>query len=560
MADSETTPDSSPALPDNEQGSRSEPITPARIETSDQTPGEVVRPTPGVVVTQPRRKRSKLWWLLLIILLAAAAGAAYHYTRPTKSSSTTAVNKDIPVLKVGVVDALTDTYPLGSNATTTMAEVNSQLFEGLVRYQQLTKIAPQLATSWTNPDNTTWVFNLQHGVYFHSGRLLTAQDVKYSLDYAVAHDNDSNASASLSEANTIKEVDVVNNNQVKVVTTAPDPTLLNRLTTLFIFDSKAKLGDPNAGTGPYTVKPNTTPSATSIDLTAASRYWGGHIYTKEVDINSDTNIDNLSQATAKGQFDLAGDFSTAQLAKIPGARDISVDDFGVTFLGLNTLKTTSPLSTLAGRQAATYALDIPTILKAASLSGKATGQLIPATILGHDPSIKNPAYDPAKAKALLATVKNAAAPLTLSFPAGDESQVNEIAKELNAVGFNVKVSSQPDVGSLVDVAFAGKTDIFYLTYTSNILDGLDIIQNVVTAAASDYNSTQVNNLADQASATFDSTARIKLLQQIGQQVAKDIPDVPLYTLTRHYALTKPYQLQVDIPSANVGAYFWQTHR
>jgi peptide/nickel transport system substrate-binding protein len=537
-----------------------EPTVPAPDTTP--TPVPTSPPAPEVVVGNHKRRRSKRWLFILIIVLIAAGAAAYlvHNHKSAKTvTSSTAAKHDIAQLNFGVVDQLSQAYPLGANTTATMADVNSQLFEGLVRYQQLTKIVPQLAASWYNPDNTTWVFNLRHGVKFHSGRAFTAQDVKSSLDYAIAHQNDPDVASSLAVASTIKEVDVMNDYQVKIKTDGPDPTLLNRLTQLFIFDSKATLGDPNAGTGPYMIKAGTKPTSGSMDLAAVNNYWGGHIYTKAVHIGASANADQLATATSNGKYELAGDFTAGQLSKLSRFQDVSVDDFGVSFLGLNTLKSGSPLSDLTARQAASYALDIPAILKAGGVSGKAASQLIPPDILGHDPSIKSVPYDPAKAKQLLATVKNANSPLTLSFPAGDEGQVNEIAKELNAVGFNVKTSPQPDVGSLVNVAFAGQTDMFYLTYTSSDLDGLDIIQSIVTVASADYNNKQINDLADQVSSTLDPTSRIKLLQQISQQVSKDIPDVPLYTETRHFILTKPYHLQTDIPSASIGTYFWQVY-
>jgi peptide/nickel transport system substrate-binding protein len=528
---------------------------------SDETPAHDTSP-PQVVVGNHKRGPSKLWWLLLVlIVLAASAGYLVHKHKTTKTvTATTATKRDIPLLNYGVVDQLTQTYPLGASTTTTMSEINSQLFEGLVHYQQLTKLVPQLATSWYNPNDTTWVFNLRHNVHFHNGRLMTAQDVKASLDYAVAHQNDANAASALANASTIKQVDVVGDNQIKITTDGPDATLLNRLSQLFIFDSKSTLGDPNSGTAPYMLKPGTTPTATSMDLVASKNYWGGHIFTRAIHIGANTDNSQLAAEMGAGKFDVAGDFTNDQIPKLGNHKIINIDDLGVTFLGLNTLKSGSPLTNLQARQAASYALNIPAIIKAGNLSGKQANQLIPTTILGHDPTLKNIPYDPAKAKQLLASVKNANTPLTLSFPAGDEGQVNEIAKELNAVGFNVKTSVQPDVGSLVNIAFAGQSDMFYLAYDSGDLDGLDIIQNVVTVASSDYQSSDINNLVDQAGKTLDPATRIKLLQEISQKVASDIPDIPLYTQTRTYAVNKNYHLQVDIPGDAVGAYFWQVYQ
>lgn len=207
-----------------------------------------------------------------------------------------------------------------------------------------------------------------------------------------------------------------------------------------------------------------------------------------------------------------------------------------------------------------YALNVPAILKAANADGKQVNQLIPSTFPGYDSSLPTNTYDPTKAKTLLTGVTNLSTPLTLVYTSSHQSEITEIAKELTAVGFNIKLQSEPDLGTVVKLGLGGKVDMFYVGYGSDILDGLDVIQSVVIGNA-DYSSPAVEALATKASSTIDPTTRISLLQQIEQQIAKDVPDVPLYTLTSHYAVLQPYQgLTVDIPSSSIGAYFWTVHQ
>ncbi|HEY5442110.1 MAG TPA: ABC transporter substrate-binding protein [Candidatus Saccharimonadales bacterium] len=551
----------SPQPPVNNQ-SQSNPPTVSDQSAPPPTlpPTTPVAPAPAPVVSSQKKSR-KIWLFVLIVLLIAAAiagGVAYskHTNKPAA-----AAKKDIPYLRYGTDETadLTQVYPTEAVDTDTTTQVNTQLFEGLVRYQEGTKIVPLLATSWSNPDDTTWVFNLQHGVKFHNGRTMTATDVKKSLDYAVAHQNDNSGATLLSLASTIKEVQAVNPYQVKITTDGPDPVLLNRLAYLYVFDTSAKTGDPDAGTGPYVVKPGSKPTANSLDLTAYNSYWGGHIYTRAVHIQVAGN-DQLAADTNKGQFDIAGDFTSQQLTQIKHYRPITIQDLGITFLGLNTVKASSPLSSLAARQAASYALNIPAILKAGGLSGTQASQLIPPAIPGYDPSIHNIPYNPAKAKQLLATVPNAATQITLSYPKGDDGQVIEIAKELNAVGFNVKTDALPDLDTLVNVGLSGQTDMFYLGDSTSTLDGLALFNDIVIAADKDYSNPTVTKLADQAGTTLDPAARIALLQKISQQVANDVSDIPLFNDTRTVALTKPYHVQVDIPSIEAGVYFWQIYQ
>src|SRR5665213_3723106 len=57
----------------------------------------------------------------------------------------------------------------------------SHIFEPLVGMEGDRSLTPALATSWRAIDDTTWQFNLRHGVKFHDGSEFTAEDVLFSL-------------------------------------------------------------------------------------------------------------------------------------------------------------------------------------------------------------------------------------------------------------------------------------------------------------------------------------------------------------------------------------------
>ncbi len=540
-------------LPNQPDPQQEPPIVPDTVPT-----------TPPSTSTGPARSTGrKIKLIIFISLIVLVLAMISGYLVRSSKRQTVIVKKDISYLTYGFRDSgnLTPLYPTQTVDTNNGNLIAAQMFEGLVKYEKQTKIVPLLATSWSNPNNTTWIFDLRHGVKFHSGRIMTADDVKYSLDYAVAHQGNNNRNTNLALASTIKQVEVVNPYQIKITTDGPDPVLLNRLTFLYILDSKATLGDPNAGTGPYIVKTvNTDPSVTFLNLAAFDGYWGGHVYTRSVHIEAVGDDDQLVAGIINGRFDIAGDLGTKEhVAKIKNSQLISVPDLGVTYLQLNLEKAGSPLQSLAARQAAAYALDIPAILKAGGgISGAQVNQLIPPAIPGHDPSIRNIPYDPAKAKQLLSTVPNAAAPLVLSY-AGSGSGDTEITKQLNAVGFNIKPVKTDGFDAFVNKLIAGEGDIFWLSYTTNTLDGLDIMNNTVSGTAN-YSSDEIARLTEQASSTIDPTARIAILQEMEQYIDKNVPTIPLYSKTRNIVLVKPYHVEIDLPSTGIGVYFWKVYQ
>ena len=59
----------------------------------------------------------------------------------------------------------------------------SLVYEGLTTISQDGRLAPALAIRWETPDHgRTWRFFLRPGVRFHSGRALTAADVRHSFE------------------------------------------------------------------------------------------------------------------------------------------------------------------------------------------------------------------------------------------------------------------------------------------------------------------------------------------------------------------------------------------
>jgi peptide/nickel transport system substrate-binding protein len=60
--------------------------------------------------------------------------------------------------------------------------IGSLIFDSLVRKDAHFNVQPWLASRWETPDPRTYIFHLRGNVYFHNGKLLTSQDVKWTID------------------------------------------------------------------------------------------------------------------------------------------------------------------------------------------------------------------------------------------------------------------------------------------------------------------------------------------------------------------------------------------
>ena len=69
---------------------------------------------------------------------------------------------------------------------------DGNVYEGLFRLTDSGEVEPLLADSWTvSDDGLTYTFTLKPGVTFHSGKALTSEDVKYSIERIFAADSKS---------------------------------------------------------------------------------------------------------------------------------------------------------------------------------------------------------------------------------------------------------------------------------------------------------------------------------------------------------------------------------
>jgi peptide/nickel transport system substrate-binding protein len=116
-----------------------------------------------------------------------------------------------------------------------------------------------LAESWTQPDDNTWVFKLRKGVRWHNkppvnGRELTADDIKYTYERAMTLKGNPQRGM----VDDIERVDMVDRYTVKFTTKAPYAWFLDSSAQIEILPREAgeKFGDfkrPESviGTGPW---------------------------------------------------------------------------------------------------------------------------------------------------------------------------------------------------------------------------------------------------------------------------------------------------------------------
>jgi len=309
--------------------------------------------------------------------------------------------------------------------------------DALVKPMPAGENTPSLAESWTqSKDGLVYEFVLRKGARFHNGDPVTAEDVKFSFDRYRG------AAAKLLH-DRVREVQVVDAGRVRFHLKEPWPDFMTFYGTsatgaAWIVPRKyvEKVGEDGfkkapIGAGPYRVV-SSTPGVELV-MEAFDGYWRKVPSVKRLVFRSMPDETTRAAALKAGDVDIAYLLSgptAEEVKRTPGLRLAAAMPPGVVFLDLpEQWDPKSPWHDLRVRQAAGAALDRAALSQAETLGlSRPTGGLIPR-VLDFSRAYDPPAYDPARAKRLLAE-----AGYPNGFDAGDLSPFPPYFSLAEAVG------------------------------------------------------------------------------------------------------------------------------
>jgi peptide/nickel transport system substrate-binding protein len=379
------------------------------------------------------------WRVLSTVLVLAVAGVASTGTGSAASSTVT----------IGATLA-PPTLDLTRNAAAGIPEVLLyNVYQGLVKLDPNGKIVPLLARSWTVSDNgRVYTFVLQKGVRFQNGDPFTADDVVFSFDRVLTPPA-GHPHPHADDMAPVRTVKAVGPYTVRVTLKQRSNDWLYAMTgpAGVVFDPKAiaTLATKPVGTGPFSFSAMTLNY--SVTLVKNPSYWGTPAAVDKVVFRYYTDPNALVDAELAGDVDIIDNVQAPELMKQFGdAKKYTVVQGltnGKVLLSMNNSR--PPLNKRLVRQAITYAINRPALLKTAYAGyGKLIGtHSSPADPWYLDLSKTYP-YDPAKAKQLLA---RAGFPhgfsLTLQLPPVGYAQASGrfIQSELGQVGIKITIQN-----------------------------------------------------------------------------------------------------------------------
>ncbi|MDA0364625.1 MAG: peptide ABC transporter substrate-binding protein [Chloroflexi bacterium] len=481
------------------------------------------------------------------------------------------------VLRLPGTDPVTLDPALAGDAGS--AQYIVEVFGGLVTITPDLEIVPDIAESFeVSPDGLQYTFHLRGDAFFHSGRPVTADDVRYSIERAASPELASPLALPylgdivgtrerfFGLAETISGIEVIDDATIRFTLDAPKPYFLAKLTypTAFVIDRQQVEANPRNwtrqpnGTGPYRLREWRL--GERIVLAANDRYHLGAPKVQEVHYL-------LSGGSALTRFE-NGELDVAPISvnDIERARDPSSQlnplyqtspEFSIFYIAFNT--NVPPFDDVNVRRALALAIDRKKVAEVTfnNMVLTATG-IMPPQLPGYTASDKTYNFDPDAARAALAASRYGSAealpPITMTevgggAQAGIDTQafVEQWKQEL---GVTVEIQ-QTDFATFLDEQDAGRLQMFNGGWIMDYPDPEDILdlkfhsESQLNDVA--YSNAEVDSLLDEARVVRDPERRIQLYQQAEEKIVSDAVWIPLYFSLNHSVVAKRVQGWIEPP-------------
>lgn len=439
-------------------------------------------------------------------------------------------------LHLGIENGITTLDPTYTEGTT--FSVLSNVFEPLVDYDRQMRLIPALATAWTAPDDRTWLFTLRPGVTFHDGTPLTASLVAASLERSRT-DPVSEVRARLAA---VEAIDVPRDGEVRIRTSRPDALLLHELVNVLVAKgaSRAEAEARPIGTGPYRV--TRWQKGSSLELEAYAAHWRGAAPVPRASFAPLPTGAPAVAALKSGRVDVAIVPPKAVLERDRGFRIADSTGLTVYYLFLSTAPAAGPGNPLADRrvrQALSLAIDRRALARQAVGHEPAyAGQLVPPSVFGFAPALPPPVFDPAAARALLATVskKPVAIPLAHREDGEAAALARHLASMLDAAGFQVTLRPVPWTTLLAEME-AQRLPLVVSRWLFDNGDAGTFLRDCVRsrrpgttdgAFNAGISIPEMDRLIDETQAVFDAPLRLARFEAIMAMAREEVPMVPLF--------------------------------
>lgn len=476
----------------------------------------------------------------LVLVTLAGCGSS---TASSTTSSTAAKPSDTLVYAQGAEPRGLDPALVDDGES---AKVMSNIYEGLLKYNKdTTKVEPSLAKSWdVSSDGLTYTFHLQQGVKFQDGTDFNADAVKFNIDRQLPPQVTADMAYASFVYGSVKNVEVVDPNTVKINLKAPSTPFLSNLAMIMaapvvspkaLKDNKNNVNQAPVGTGPY--KFVKWEKDQNIVLVRNDEYWGTKALTKNVIFKFIKDNSARVVALNNGEADMIDGIDATVVKQITdaGNKIFQAPGMNINYMAYNTSR--KPFNDQKLRTAISQAVNVPELVKSLyqGYSEPATS-ILPTFMDGYSKSTSQVAYDAtAAAKTLKAAGLTSVHMITYTNPrpyntATGQGLAEAIQGYLSKVGVTVKIDSY-DWTTYKAKVKEGDYDIAFYGWVGdngdpdnfmNLLADKDPTMNIAL-----YNNPQFKSLIDKGLITPAGAERNAIYTQLEKIASTDAVWLPI---------------------------------
>ena len=406
------------------------------------------------------------------------------------------------------------------------------------------KMEPALAERWEqSADGLTYTFTLRRNAVFHDGTPVDAEAVKisYERQFLATSPFYSRVPPNAYEQELqglVKEVRVLDPHTVAITLQYQRPQQFAIVSIVSPQALKRFGGDLSrtpVGTGPFRLdrwEPD------RILLTIFADSWRGRPRVSQATFVIVRDSQAAMERLENGEFDLVRDIPAPLLERLaanPNVRLVKTGGLNVRFLGMQVER--PGLKDRRVREAIVRAIDLERL---ATHSGRgallaARGPLPPSSH-GYDAQLRQPAYDPERARALLREAGTASGlTLRLLYNASLEwwsEAVQAIRADLRKVGIGVELLGVKDWKAFHEERGKAAHDLYVYEWTVSTPDPerflLPLFQSKSASNFGGYSNAKVDDLLSQARQPMEDVRRLRLYREIVRLVVADVPAVFLF--------------------------------
>ncbi|TCO69346.1 ABC transporter substrate-binding protein [Marinisporobacter balticus] len=478
-------------------------------------------------------KRILSLFMIVMLLMGSMIGCS---SKPEKQGEKEASSGDVIMKKDLTIASSADIAsldPQGHNDTKS-ERVSCLLFNKLFKLNTDFKVVPDLAEKWSQPSDTEWVIKIKEGVKFHDGTEMTANDVKFSLERSLTQPKVQHVLSG------VESIEVVDNYTVKIKTKSAFAPFLYTLVhagASILPQAYVESGDNFAktiGSGPYTFVE--WASGDKVVLKKNEAYFDADNMGQMETITFRVIPEGTSRTIAleTGEVDIVEELQTIDMSKVEENEKLALytkPSTTINYFGMNNEK--APFDNQLVRQAMNYAIDKQAIMTVAvNGAGIEAKSVLAPTILGYKES--NYAYDPAKAKELLAAVGYKDGLEISLWASGDERK--RIAEVIQANLLEVGIQANIEMfewGTYIDKLMKGEHQSFVLGWSSNpdpdaTLTPLYYSESIGGMNFSRTNDKKVDKFILSARGELDLDKRVATYNEFHQYIMDKAPIAPLF--------------------------------